>query len=120
MSCLLNKTILHLQSVRTVSSLSTSQILKSRVVFKSQYPLICGHMLDTYGVYTFCLRGRGFRLVSSHETTLYTVAFSYKYSRRILREDRNPYLSCLNDEQLFDTSSSRTDCNVIYINKKRR
>ena len=104
----LNRTILYSQSIRTVSDLSTSQIFKSRMVFKSQYPLICGHIFNTYETHTFCLRDRGFRLVSSYKTTLYVATFSYKYSRRISREDRNPYPNCLNDEQLFDTSSSRT------------
>ena len=108
MSCLLNRTISHLQSVRTVSSLNTSQILKSQVVFKSQCPLIYGRMLDTYETHAFCLRGCGFYLVSSYETTLHVTVFSYEYLRRISREGRNPYPNCLNDKQLFDTSLSRT------------
>ena len=108
MSCLLNRTILHSQSVRTTLSLSTSQILKSRVVFKSQCPLICDCMFNVYGTHVFCLRDRGFHLVSLYKTTLYATVLSYEYSRRISREGRNPYLNCLNDEQLLDTSSSRT------------
>ena len=115
MSCLLDRTILHSQSVRTASGLNTSQILKSWVVFKSQCPLICDHMFNVYGAHAFCLQGRGFRLVSSHETTLYATALSYEYSRRISREGRNPYPSCLNDEQLFDTSSSRTNHTIFKI-----
>ena len=107
MSCLLNRTISHSQSVRVTSSLNTSQILKSRMVFKSQYPLICDRMFNTYETHTFCLRDRGFRLVFSYKTTLYVTAFSYEYSRRISREDRNPYLNYLNDEQLFGINLSR-------------
>jgi hypothetical protein len=41
-SYLLNRMISHPLIVGSVSGLSTSQINKSRVVFKSQYPLICG------------------------------------------------------------------------------
>ena len=113
MSCLLNRTILHLQSVRTVSSLNTNQIFKSRVVFKSQYLLICGRILNVYGIHTFCLRGRGFRLVSSYKTTLYVTVFSYEYLRRISREGRNSYPSCLNDEQLLDASSPRASSGLL-------
>jgi hypothetical protein len=40
-SCLLDRTISHPLIVESASGLSTSQITKSRVVFKSQYPLIC-------------------------------------------------------------------------------
>ena len=113
--CLLDRTISHSQPVRTVSGLSTSQILKSRIVFKSQCPLICGRIFDAYGAHVFYLRGHGFHLVSSYETTLYVIVFSYEYSRRILREGRNPYLNCLNDEQLFDASSSRTKLVILII-----
>jgi hypothetical protein len=41
-SYLLNRTISHPLIVGSVSGLSMSQINKSRVVFKSQYPLIYG------------------------------------------------------------------------------
>jgi hypothetical protein len=41
-SYLLNRMISHPLIVGSVSGLSTSQINKSRVVFKSQCPLICG------------------------------------------------------------------------------
>jgi hypothetical protein len=41
-SYLLNRTISHPLIVGSVSGLSTSQINKSRMVFKSQCPLICG------------------------------------------------------------------------------
>jgi hypothetical protein len=40
--CLLNRTISHPLIVGSASGLSTSQINKSRVVFKSQYPLVYG------------------------------------------------------------------------------
>ena len=108
MSCLLDRAISHPQSVRAASGLSTSQIPNSQVVFKSQYPLICGRMLNACGTHAFCLRGRGFRLVSSHKVTMHAAALLYEYSRRILQEDRNLYPSCLNDEQLPDASSLRT------------
>ena len=111
----LNRTISHLQSVRTISNLNTNQILKSRVVFKSQYPLICGHIFNTYETHAFCLRDHEFRLISLYKTTLYATVLSYEYSRRISREDRNPYPNCLNDEQLFDTNLLKTK-NNFFIN----
>ena len=106
-SYFLNRTISHSLSISPVSVLSTSQILKSQVVFKSQCPLICGSFVQCVQV-TRVLRTRsrisfGFLVVTCNE-----------YSRRISREDRNPHSSGLNDEQLFSVSSLR-----VYSNNKR-
>jgi hypothetical protein len=54
-SCLLNRTISHPLPVRAASGLSTSQIFKSRVVFKSQYPLICGRRLNACETRSACV-----------------------------------------------------------------
>ena len=85
------------------------------MVFKSQYSLICDRIFNTYEIHTFCLRDRGFRLIFSYKTTLYIVTFSYEYLRQILRENRNSYFNCLNDEQLFDISSSKTIYSIILL-----
>jgi hypothetical protein len=88
-SCLLNRTISHLLIVGSVSGLSTSQINKSRVVFKSQCPLICGARSQ---------RVRNARVLPAQSRW---ISFSFlvrdEYSHWIPREGRNPYPNCLND-----------------------
>ena len=53
--CLLDRMILHSLSVRAASDLSMSQIPKSWMVFKSQYPLICSHRLDACKTHSVCV-----------------------------------------------------------------
>jgi hypothetical protein len=88
-SCLLNRTISYPLIVGSASGLSTSQINKSRVVFKSQYPLVCSAQAPHM---------RNARVLPARPRW---ISFGFlvrdEYSHRIPREGRNPYPNCLND-----------------------
>ena len=98
------RTILHLLITKPVSNLSTSQINKSWIVFNIQYPLI---RCDA--------RTQRVRNVRVSLTRPQWILFGFltigdradEYWHRIPQEGKNPYLSCLNDWQLFNTISSR-------------